>query len=301
MHPHSGAGVIRRRFIRRGRVKARPRTSTGDTMKKYNVRNRRVLITGASSGIGRELSTCFAAEGCELFLGAHPSERERLSEWAVSLRDKYRITVHELAVDLADGGGPEAVYDAVAREGGIDVLVNNAGCIAYGPFHELPLERQKNIIRVNVMAYFTLMRLCIPGMIARGGGRVLNISSVSAFQPTARHAVYGATKAFVQSLSESAARELRGTGVSVMTANPSYTDTPLLCSEGFPEKLRWYAIGGLGDPAVIAKKIFRAFLRGKPVYIPGFLNWCVHSLLVRLLPRSLICGISYIALGKRDV
>jgi short-subunit dehydrogenase len=255
---------------------------------KFQIKGRNVLITGASSGIGRELSACFAGEGSDLLLGCHPQEKEVLDEWAAELRNRYYVRAVTFPIDLSEENGPEKLYEAVKGSvDRLDVLVNNAGVMLYGNFHEIPLEHHDTLVRVNLIAYFKLMRLLLADMVEAGEGRVLNIVSAAAFQPTPYHASYGAAKAFVQSLSEAVNIEIRGTGVKVLTFNPSYTDTPLLKGGGFPRRIWWYKISGLSDPTVMARKAMKAFKADRAVYIPGLRNWFVHSILVRLTPRRL--------------
>ncbi|MBN1534344.1 MAG: SDR family NAD(P)-dependent oxidoreductase [Spirochaetes bacterium] len=266
-------------------------------MKQYDVRGKRVLITGASSGIGQQLSHCFAREGAVLFLGCHPGEKRVLADWAGELRACYGSTVSIFPVDLSTKSGPDRLYrQVVKRAKRLDVLVNNAGLMAYGNFHEIPMERQEVMLMVNLRAYSRLMHRALADMMSRGEGRILNVSSVSAFQPTAHHAVYGAAKAFIQSLSEAVDTEIAGSGVVVCTLNPSYTDTPLLRGEGFPRRIRWYRISGLNSPERIAEKGFRAFRRGRRIYIPGLRNALIHSFLPRILPRRLSNAIAYFVL-----
>lgn len=258
-------------------------------MPKYNLKGRNTLITGASSGIGRELSRCFAAEGSNLILGCHPSEKDILETWATELTGEYRVRVSALPIDLSDSKGPENLYDSVKRTvDRIDVLVNNAGILHYGYFSEIPLRDHESLVEVNVIAYLKLMRLFMTDMIKAGEGRILNVVSAAAFQPTVYHATYGASKAFIQSLSEAVNEELKGTGVKVFTFNPSYTRTPLLDRGGFPVRIWWYRISGLSDPADMARKAIKAFKNEKPVYIPGLRNWFVHSVLIRVMPRRVL-------------
>jgi hypothetical protein len=267
----------------------------------YEVKDRHVLITGAASGIGKALSECFAKEGAYLFLGAHPSEEDKILAWAESLSQRYNVKTWAFPVDLANEDGPETLFARVKATGcPVDVLVNNAGLMAYGAMDHIPLERQAQLIKVNVLAYFKLMRLILPEMVKRRTGRILNVSSVSAFQPTVYQAVYGATKAFIQSLSEAVDQELKGTGIRVCTLIPSYTNTPLLNSEGFPKRLWWYTFSGLSTPEEVAGKGFDAFRRGKVFYIPGRRNWFVHALLQRFVPRRLALTISSWVLKARE-
>ena len=270
-------------------------------MSRFNLEGKNVLITGASSGIGKELSECFAKEGSNLLLGCHPLEKDALEKWAGELQNKYTVKTSTFPIDLSEEKGPENLYETVKESvDRVDVLVNNAGILFYGNFHEIPLERQESLIKVNLMAYFKLMRLFLPEMIEAKEGRILNVVSVAAFQPTVFHAAYGASKAFIQSLSEAVNQEIRGTKVKILTLNPSYTDTPLLKSGGFPQKIWWFKISGLNDPAVIARKGMKAFKQDREVYIPGLVNSFIHSILIRLAPRRLTNAISCRALKERS-
>ena len=264
----------------------------------YDLKGKYALITGASSGIGKELSRCLAAAGAHCLLHAIPGEREVLREWAGELGRAYGVKTWCIHGDFRDGEAPAAVYrEAAGLVPRIDVLVNNAGMMVYGNFFEVPMERHAALVAVNLSAYMALMRCALPDMIARGEGRILNVSSVSAFQPCPHHAVYGSAKAFVQNLSESLSQETRGTGVKIIALCPSYTDTPLLRVEGFPRELWWYRISGLSDPAFIARKGIAALRRGKAVLIPGLRNKIIHSLVLRFTPRWLLRAISYFVLG----
>ncbi len=261
-------------------------------MAPYDVKGKHVIITGASSGIGRELAKCFAAAGARLFLGCLPAEKKALADLAAALESLHGVVADVFPVDLSEENGPEAFYRAVKKTSfRVDVLVNNAGVMAYGNFHELPPERMDTVVRVNVLAYMKLMRLALPDIIA-AKGRVLNVSSVSAFQPTIFQAVYGASKSFIQSLSEAVAEELREREVKICTLNPPYTETPLLHGDGFPERLWWHRIAGVATAEEVAKKGFRAFIRGKEVYIPGLRHHILHRVINRLLPGKMVNRIS---------
>jgi short-subunit dehydrogenase len=262
-------------------------------MDSMSLNGKTVLITGASSGIGRELARCFAMESARLIIASLPAEKRVLENWATALQKRYGIQVDTIAEDLSLADGVENLYRRTAQiTPHIDVLVNNAGVMAFGAFHELSLARQEKLVAVNLSAYMALMRMFLPEMIHRGNGAVFNVSSVSAFVPTPRHSVYGATKAFVQSLSEAVHEEVRGTGVRVFTLNPGYSDTPLLKGSGFPAKLRFYHFGGKSDPAVIARKGLAAFKKGKRVYIPESHLWFLFMVLNRFAPRRLISKVS---------
>ncbi|MCX6005265.1 MAG: SDR family NAD(P)-dependent oxidoreductase [Chloroflexi bacterium] len=266
-------------------------------MSKFEVRGKNVLLTGASSGIGKELALLFAQDGANLIIDSRPHNRSVLDSWADELRKKFNINVWPFHINLTDEKGPEKLYET-AREaaGKIDALINDAGTFHYGCFSEIDYEQQELMVKTNVMAVFKLTRLALPDMIKAGEGRIMNITSCSAFQPTVYHAAYGATNSFVQTMSEAVDAELKGTGVRVLTFSPPYTKTPLLKAANLPERIPWFSVSGLWDPAVIARKGYQAFREGKTICIPGPMNWLMHSIIIRLSPHSLVNAVSLWAL-----
>ena len=178
------------------------------------------LVTGASSGIGWELAKLFAADKSNLVLVAR--SREKLHELAADLREAHGVEVRVVAMDLADPNSPPAIFGLLAAEGvTVDVLVNNAGFGAVGSVADLPLERQMEMIQVNLTALTHLTRLFLPGMIQRRSGGILNVASTAAFQPGPYMAVYYATKAYVLSFTEAVAEEVLGTGIRVTCLAPA--------------------------------------------------------------------------------
>ena len=165
-----------------------------------------VLITGASSGIGAELARVFAGNGYKLVLTAR--REERLRKLASELGEG-RATV--IAADLCAPDGARALHDRVTQAGiHVDVLVNNAGLGGFGLFAGQSLERQAEMMQVNMVALTCLSRLFLPGMIGRHRGGILNVASMAAYQPGPLMSVYYASKAYVLSLSEALAEEVRG-------------------------------------------------------------------------------------------
>ncbi|MBU2548658.1 MAG: SDR family oxidoreductase [Proteobacteria bacterium] len=270
-------------------------------MSEYRLKERYALVTGASSGIGRAMAERLAEAGahCACLAGS-PEKMETLREWASDLASRHRVAVHPLQADLSLEDGPETVFARVeAVFPRVDILVNSAGLMYYGDFADTALERHERLLQVNVRAYLALMRLVLPGMIERGQGRVLNVSSASAFQPTPHFAMYGASKAFVLSLSEAVNQELRGTGVMVCALCPSHVRTPMIVNPDFPGRLWWYSLSGLADPDEVARQGVRALKKGRPVSVPGLRHKFFHLLLPRLTPRRLSGYISYHALKAR--
>ncbi len=262
-------------------------------MGKFMLAGSTALVTGASSGIGREIARCLASEGVHCILSALPREEEALIALKHELIESHGIEAWYITSDLSEGAGVETLYhDVQSIAAPLDLLVNNAGIISYGHFHESSLATNDRILSVNAAAYMKLMFLFLPDMIAAGKGRILNVSSVAGLAPTPHHAVYGATKAFVQSLSEAVTQEIKGTGVSIHTLNPGYTDTPMLRGENFPLTLRFYRYTGILKPEIVARKGVAALKRGKASYIPGMRLRLVFSFLRRLVPRQFAAWVS---------
>ena len=273
-------------------------------MKKHDFKGKNVLITGASKGIGRALAIEFARKGANLALSSLPEEDDDLSKVGKEIRDRYGVKSWIFPVDLSKANGPDKLHEAVTNEvGDIYALVNNAGTASYGKVWEIPWEPQLTTLQVNLYAPMRLMYLFLNDMVRSGEGVVFNTSSVAAMQPTPFHTVYGATKAALQSLSQGIRVELKGTGVSVCTLNPSYTDTDILRAEGFPKKLRWFSISGLKTPEWVAKKAIKAFEKGKFIYVPSAWAKFIHLFFVRISPRRLVDAVSQNFLqssGKRS-
>ncbi|HEV8547473.1 MAG TPA: SDR family oxidoreductase, partial [Polyangiaceae bacterium] len=182
------------------------------------------LVTGASSGIGKELARRFVAAGHGVVLVAR--RLPLLEALADELRPKGGDKVSVIACDLASLGGVERVLAELASRGlAIDFLVNNAGVGTTGAFHDSAAEREVAMVELNVTAVVHLTRGLLSGMLARGQGRILNIGSTAGFQPGPYMATYYASKAFVNHFSEALAYELRGTGVSVTVSCPGPTRT----------------------------------------------------------------------------
>ena len=243
-----------------------------------------VLITGASSGIGRELAKCFAAEGSRLALVARSGGA--LESLAGELRQAYRIQTQVCAADLARAETPARILEHLQAAGWkVDVLVNNAGFGAQGLFAQLPLERQLQMIQVNVTALTHLTRLCVPHLIERRRGGLLNVASTAGFQPGPGMAVYYATKAFVLSLSEALAEELVGTGVTVTALCPGPTETDFVRAAGM-RPTRLFKSSAMTAEAV-ARMGHDAFRRGRCVAVAGLRNRLL-AFSVRLAPRALV-------------
>jgi short-subunit dehydrogenase len=241
-----------------------------------------VLITGASSGIGRELAREFAAGGSDLVLVARRAAR--LEALAREIESQHRVTVRVLPADLRRTSACREMYETLCAAGTVvDVVVNNAGFASLGRVVELPLERQMDMIQVNLVALTCLTRLLLPGMIERRSGGILNVASTAAFQPGPNLAVYYATKAYVLSFTEALHEELQGTGVNVTCLCPGPTATELVADAGMQKTLLFRY--GVMSSVEVARRGYRGFRKGRAVVIPGFRNR-LGTVLVRCVPRS---------------
>jgi short-subunit dehydrogenase len=230
------------------------------------------LITGASSGIGEALARCFARDGHRLVLVAR--SQDRLQALASALQAAHGSRVDVLAADLARPGAAQALAAALRRKRRpIDVLVNNAGVLEQGRFSAIEAGRHQALIDLNVSGLTAMLAAFVPAMVARRRGRVLNVASIAAFQPVPGLATYAATKAYVLSLSESLAEELRDSGVSVTALCPGITATAML-SGATGHNARLSALPGflIGDVDQVAAEGYRACLAGDAVVVPGLVN-----------------------------
>lgn len=182
------------------------------------------LITGASSGIGKELARIHAENGGNLIIVARRGEN--LIELKNELEKKHNIQVTTLIKDLSIVGSAKEIYQEVkALNIQVDYLINNAGFGLRGKFHELDWARQQQMINLNMVSLTELMYLFLPEMIARNEGKILNVSSTAAFFPGPLQAIYYATKSYVNFLSNAVSEELHDTNISVSTLMPGATET----------------------------------------------------------------------------
>ena len=250
----------------------------------------RVLITGASTGIGCELARECAAHGHDLIIVARSGER--LQQIADELAERYGRQVETRVCDLAR---PEAPEELVAwlkeREFIVETLINNAGIGLSGRFQDQDAEQFLGMLQLNILSLTLLTRLLLPQMLERRQGRILNVGSLAGFLPGPGMAVYFASKAYVNSFSEALAEELRGTGVSVSCLCPGATRTPFIDKAGVGGTLLFKLLPM--DPASVARIGYRALYNGRTLVISGWRNLLVAQSF-RVTPRLLLRRISAI-------
>lgn len=240
------------------------------TQRNEHATTERVLITGASSGIGLHLAHRFAAHGHPVCLVA-PDATE-LEAVATDIRKAHGVDVMPVAADL-EKKEAFAELDTVTRLAGwsIDILVNNAGHGFKGQYAEVPLSTHLSVLRLNVEAALRATSCFLPRMVKNRRGRILNTASIAGFEPGPGMAVYHASKAFILSWSEALATELEGSGVTVTALCPGPTDTDFF-PKGNLEQSVAFQKANLMDPEDVAHAGYDALMAGERVVVPGATN-----------------------------
>ncbi|WP_223588805.1 SDR family NAD(P)-dependent oxidoreductase [Neobacillus bataviensis] len=249
------------------------------------------LITGATSGLGYEFVKLFANDGYNLVLVAR--DEEKLKE----IKQSYsQLEVTVIPKDLSVIGASKEVFTEIENRGiDIDVLVNNAGFGLMGTFDELDIQKQLNMIQLNITALTELTYYCLQKMKQRNVGRILNVASTAAFQPGPQMAVYYATKAYVLSFSEALVEELSGSSVTVTTLCPGPTKTNFGAVANV-EGTKMFSRAMASDQ--VAKSGYKALMSGKRVVVTGGFNKA-GAVGAKFMPRSLAAKVAkYVAEEK---
>lgn len=241
------------------------------------------LVTGAASGLGREFSRLLAKDSYDLILV--DMDQEGLEQVQEALQGSYGITAGIVVKDLGKPKAAEALYEVIGKRN-LDILINNAGFGLYGLFSGTDWELEESMLNLHVMSVTRLSKIAVQGMLARGSGRILNVSSLAAFQPGPLMSVYYASKAYILSFTEALASELKGTGVTATVLLPGWFRTNFQKStarnsnvEESRAKLHTATAGK------VAKKAYRAMMAGRVVVVPGLTNKLM-AFAPRVLPRS---------------
>jgi uncharacterized protein len=221
--------------------------------------NKTALITGASSGIGYELTKLFAKDRCNLVLVARTeSDLQRVAE---ELRHEYGVEITVIPKDLSVMGAAKEVYEETRRAGiEINFLVNDAGIGQRGFFWEIDMSRYSEIIHLNVLAVTELTHLYLKDMRERNEGRILNVASIAAYQPTPMLAVYAATKAYVLSLGDALINELKDTNITLTSLIPGPTETDFFNKADMEHTV---AASMADDAPKVAKEGYEALMKGE--------------------------------------
>ena len=238
-------------------------------MKTSRATKKVALVTGAASGLGYELALLLARDQYDLILV--DIDPETLENAKTLIREKFQVNIILITKDLSIPNVAQEVFDEVGNAP-IDVLINNAGFGIYGTFSNTDWDRESDMLNLHVMTTTHLTKLVLKGMLERGSGKILNMSSLAAFQPGPYMSLYYASKSYILSFSEAIANELKGTGVTVTALCPGQTKTSFqdVVSEGncSENKISF----NMGCPEEVAKYGYAAMQKGKTVAIPGVFN-----------------------------
>jgi uncharacterized protein len=245
------------------------------------------LITGASSGIGESFARALAARRHNLVLVAR--SQAKLEALAGELRTAFKIQAEPVTLDLSVPGAAAKLAEILTeRKLTIDLLINNAGFGAPGEFWRINLEREAEMVRLNVQALMELTHLILPAMVERRQGAIINVSSTASFQPMPYSALYAATKAFVTAFSLGLAEELRPHGVRVVTLCPGMTATNFFVAGGYGTRR---APGGLQAPEEVVSAALQALDHNGGLVVPRLLNK-LGVFIQRFVPRAIVLRVT---------
>jgi uncharacterized protein len=246
-----------------------------------------ILITGASSGIGYEMAKQLAARKFNLILVAR--SEDKLKTIQNDLEKQFEVNVLYFVYDLAKPHAAQILFDAVKKENlSVVGLINNAGFGDYGNFVEMSLEKDEEMIALNVTALVGLTKLFASEMTKAGKGRIMNVASLLSFLPFPYYTIYSATKSFVLAFTETVAAEFEGSGVVVTALCPGTVETPFHTVE--MRKTNAMSANKPMPADVVAKAGVELFLNGKGKKIVGGMNWFLSNL-PRITPDILMMRI----------
>ncbi len=246
--------------------------------------NRTALITGASAGLGVDFADRLAARGADVILVAR--REERLREVAADITEDHGVDADFISMDLARPQSAAELYGEVGERGHtVDILLNNAGFGIAGKFLDSSCEDYETMLNLDVLTPVQLTRLFAEDMVDRGWGRLMQVASIGAFQPSPNYAAYSAAKSFIRSWGEAIDFELRPHGVSCTVVSPGVTETEFFDSAG-QSRRTWYQKLSMMDSATVAEIGIKAMLKQRMSIVPGYLN-AFNTWLNRFIPRRL--------------
>ena len=252
-----------------------------------NNEHKYALITGATSGIGYELAKLFAQDNYNLVIVAR--NQQELETTATEFKQQSGIEVVTIAKDLSEKQGPFEVYDEVKARGiQIDVLVNNAAQGQYGEFVDTDINRELEIVQLNIGAYLVLTKVFLKEMVARNNGKILMVSSIGGELPGPLQSVYHATKAFITTFAEAIQNETKDTGVTITKLLPGPTDTDFFHKADM-EEAKMVKEGSKDDPAKVAKDGYEALMSGELEVISGLKSKAMVAA-SKLMPDSMVAA-----------
>ena len=247
----------------------------------------KALITGASSGIGYEFAKVLAKNKYDVILVSR--NKEKLQKIKKEIEREHKVKVSVYKSNLSKLNEVKKFYQKVKNED-ISILINNAGVGDFGKFLDIPWEKDNEVIDLNIKALTFLTKNFSEKMVEKGEGKILNVTSIAAFQPGPYLAVYSATKSYVLHFSEALAEELKGTGVTVTTLCPGLTMSNFFKRSGISndEVKTW---GNLANAKEVAEYGYEMMIKNKVIVVYGLRNR-FNVFLKRFLPRNVVTKIT---------
>jgi uncharacterized protein len=253
------------------------------------------MVTGASSGIGRDIALSLARRNCNLILVAR--RKDKLHALKQEIIQNHTIDVKIISMDLSTSQSPEELYATIQKEGiSVDILVNNAGFGIYGYFMDTPWAKEQEMLNLLILNIVHLTKLFAAEMVSRKSGYIMQISSVGAFQPTPTYSCYSAAKSFVLNFGVALNAEISNTGVSCSVLCPGITATEFQQTAGQAKETFYMKITKMTSRKVAETGISK-MLKRKAIIIPGFAN-AYSSVIVGLMPKRWAAAMALFVMGK---
>jgi short-subunit dehydrogenase len=254
------------------------------TLRSEDFRKHRAVITGASSGIGKEYARQLASKGCDLVIAAR--RMDRLEALAQEIRKSFAVSVNCVQVDLAQPGATKALFEQATQDGQeVTILINNAGLGKYGNFLSFPVSDHLDTLQVNAVSPTELSYLFSHHMIShRRPSYLVQVASIAAFQPVSNFSVYSGTKGYLMYFSETLRFELRKSNIHVFCVCPGGTYTEFFEHSG--QKITSSGHSTMMKVEDVVDSALKAMVKKKEIFVPGFLNK-LDCFFPRLLPRGL--------------
>lgn len=250
--------------------------------------NQYALVTGATSGIGYELAKLFAQDGYNMILVSRT--QEDLDRVASEFTSQYNVEVTPIVKDFFEPNAAFELYDEVKSRGiTVNVLVNDAGQGVYGLFVESDIQRQLQIIQLNISSLTVLTHQFLKDMVARNEGMILQVASTVSEVPSPLQSVYGGTKAYVLSLTNALINEVKDTNVTITALQPGVTDTDFFNKAGALDTKLTEDKSSMSDPADVAKDGYDALMKGDDKVVSGLKNK-LQSLMSNVMPDTMLAA-----------
>ncbi len=261
-----------------------------------DLKGKKALITGASSGFGADFADILAQKGMNLVITAR--RIEKLNALKEKIVEKYGVDVRVIVMDLTGFDAAERLYAEVKDEN-IDMLINNAGYGMYDYFERQDAAALNRMVQLNVVSAMTLANLFVKDFAAKNSGWILNTASFAAFNPTPFYAVYGATKAFLMNFSVALRTELKknGKNVCVTAFCPGFTATEFVETAG--QKRSWFVEKTIGRSYPAAVEAINGLLKNKPVVMPRLMNR-FGAICLRFMPRSMAAAAAFMSIRDKE-